>query len=81
MAGFRFGRHVHTRGSILCLPSGIYGWDANEGAALTPALFEKVMAETLEIEFLLVGTGMEIRPLPADLKAAAAGPQTSRPIR
>jgi len=67
--GFRFADMSH-RGSILCLPSGIYGWDANEGAALTPALFEKVMAETLEIEFLLVGTGMEIRPLPADLKAA-----------
>ena len=67
--GFRFADMSH-RGSILCLPSGIYGWDVSEDAALTPALFEKVLAETLEFEFLLVGTGMEIRPLPADLKAA-----------
>lgn len=67
--GFRFADMSH-RGSILCLPSGIYGWDVTGGAALTPALFEKVLAETREIEFLLVGTGMEIRPLPADLKAA-----------
>ncbi|KGF70252.1 membrane protein [Hoeflea sp. BAL378] len=67
--GFRFADMSH-RGSILCLPSGIYGWAAGEEAALTPALFDKVMAETGEIEFLLVGTGLSIRPLPADLRAA-----------
>tara|TARA_R110002020_G_scaffold23525_3_gene78216 strand:- start:1998 stop:2384 length:387 start_codon:yes stop_codon:yes gene_type:complete len=67
--GFRFADMSH-RGSILCLPSGIYGWEAGEEAALTPELFDKVMAETGEIEFLLVGTGLSIRPLPADLKTA-----------
>lgn len=67
--GFRFADMSH-RGSILCLPSGIYGWDVAEGTALTMALFEKLLAEASGIEFLLVGTGMSIRPLPAELKAA-----------
>ena len=74
--GFRFADMSH-RGSILCLPSGIYGWDVTEDVALTAELFDKVMAEAGEIEFLLVGTGMEIRPLPAALKAALRAAQVS----
>jgi uncharacterized protein len=54
----------------LCLPSGIHGWDAQEEQSLEKGMFEKVLAEAGDIEFLLVGTGSSIRPLPADLKAA-----------
>jgi uncharacterized protein len=67
--GFRFADMSH-RGSILCLPSGIHGWDVSEAQPLDKSLFEKVLAEAGDIEFLLVGTGTSIRPLPADLKAA-----------
>jgi uncharacterized protein len=67
--GFRFADMSH-RGSILCLPSGVHGWDVTEDQPLTMDLFQRVLAETRDIEFLLVGTGMSIRPLPADLKAA-----------
>jgi uncharacterized protein len=67
--GFRFADMSH-RGSLLCLPSGIYGWDATEGDILTPALLQRVLDEAAEIEVLLVGTGTELRPLPAELKAA-----------
>ncbi|MBB4064973.1 Mth938-like domain-containing protein [Gellertiella hungarica] len=67
--GFRFADMSH-RGSILCLPSGIHGWDAEEGAALTPDLFARVIAEAEGIEVLLVGTGRSLVPLPAALKAA-----------
>jgi len=72
--GFRFADMSH-RGSILCLPSGIYGWDVSAGDPLDPAAFGRVLAEAADIEVLLVGTGLEIRPLSADLKAAlrAAG--------
>jgi uncharacterized protein len=37
--------------------------------------FERVLAEAGDIEFLLVGTGIDMSPIPADLKAAlkAAG--------
>lgn len=67
--GFRFADMSH-RGSILCLPSGIYGWDVSEDQPLEAGLFDRVLAETGDIEFLLVGTGMSIRPLPAELKTA-----------
>jgi uncharacterized protein len=67
--GFRFAEMSH-RGSILCLPSGIYGWEASDPAALTEADFEKVFAEADGIEILLVGTGKEIRPLPRSLRDA-----------
>ena len=67
--GFRFADMSH-RGSILCLPSGIHGWDKEEGAPLTLADLKRVLDEADGIEVLLVGTGLEIRPLPADIKAA-----------
>jgi uncharacterized protein len=67
--GFRFADMSH-RGSILCLPSGVHGWDVVEDQPLTMELFQRVLAETGDIEFLLVGTGMSIRPLPAELKSA-----------
>lgn len=67
--GFRFADMSH-RGSILCLPSGIHGWEAEEGDALTPSLFEKVLSEVEGIEVLLIGTGHNLVPIPKDLKAA-----------
>lgn len=67
--GFRFADMSH-RGSILCLPSGIYGWEKTEGTPLTVADLQRVLDEAGEIEVLLVGTGKEIRPLPPEIKAA-----------
>jgi uncharacterized protein len=37
---------------------------------MTPADFSRVLAEADGIEILLVGTGRELRPLPAALRAA-----------
>lgn len=65
--GFRFAGMSH-RGSLLCLPSGIHGWDANEESPLDAALFSRVLDEAKDIEVLLVGTGPEIRLLPPQLK-------------
>lgn len=65
--GFRFAGMSH-RGSLLCLPTGIHGWDATAESALGPALFARVLDEAAEIEVLLVGTGTEIRRLPPELK-------------
>jgi uncharacterized protein len=67
--GFRFADMSH-RGSLLCLPSGIHGWDIEEGQALTIAAFMKVLEEAQQIEVLLVGTGLNLRPIPADVRAA-----------
>lgn len=66
--GFRFADMSH-RGSLLMLPSGIYGWDIVEGDPLTVENFQRVFDEAADIEVLLVGTGKDIRPLPAALKA------------
>jgi uncharacterized protein len=54
--GFRFAEMSH-RGSILCLPSGMYAWDVAEPATLIPDRFEAVFAERGVIDVLLLGTG------------------------
>lgn len=72
--GFRFADMSH-RGSILCLPSGIHGWVLEEGEALSPDAFDRVIAEAADIEVLLIGTGSTLRPLPRETreKLKAAG--------
>jgi uncharacterized protein len=67
--GFRFADMSH-RGSVLCLPSGIYGWDKADAGDLSVADLARVLAEAEQIEVLLVGTGAEIRPLSAEVRAA-----------
>ncbi|MGF0537934.1 Mth938-like domain-containing protein [Agrobacterium sp. ES01] len=67
--GFRFADMSH-RGSLLMVPSGIYGWSVEEGDPLTIESFQRVLDEAGDIEFLLLGTGKQMRPIPADLKAA-----------
>ncbi len=67
--GFRFADMSH-RGSLLCLPSGIHGWELKEGEPLTVASLVKVLAESSEIEVLLVGMGANLKPIPAEVKAA-----------
>lgn len=59
--GFRFAGMSH-RGSILCLPSGIYAWEPGESVdagSLAPALAEKDA-----LELLILGTGRR-QQLPA----------------
>lgn len=52
--GFRFASMSH-QGSILILPSGVYGWNGSD--------FALVFTEKDEIEFLLLGTGKDmLRP-------------------
>ena len=67
--GFRFADMSH-RGSILCLPSGIHGWEPADPQALSAVDFAKVMAEAEGIEILLVGMGEALRPMSRDLRTA-----------
>ena len=67
--GFRFADMSH-RGSLLLLPSGIYGWESVDAKELTVGHFEKVLAEAQDIEVLLIGTGDGMRVLPKELRAA-----------
>jgi len=65
--GFRFAEMSH-RGSILCVPSGIYGWNLEDPSQFSAEAFQRVLAEQEDIEVLLVGTGPDLRPLRPDLK-------------
>jgi uncharacterized protein len=67
--GFRFADMSH-RGSLLCLPSGIHGWEPAHPERLVLGDFERVLAEAKGIDILLVGTGTELLPLNAELRAA-----------
>jgi uncharacterized protein len=67
--GFRFADMSH-RGSLLCLPSGIYGWEPKNPLALTSEDFARVFDEAGAIEILLVGGGRELRPIPKPLRQA-----------
>jgi uncharacterized protein len=67
--GFRFADMSH-RGSILCLPSGIYGWQPQDADPLHTSGFGMVLDEAGDVEILLVGTGEALVPLPRDLREA-----------
>ncbi len=54
--GFRFAEMSH-RGSLLIVPSGIYGWAVGDFAELSAASFAPVFAERHNIELVLLGTG------------------------
>ena len=67
--GFRFAGMSH-RGSILCLPSGVYGWEPADRNVLVTGDFARLLAEAQGVEILLVGMGPDLKPLPAELRAA-----------
>ncbi|MBB4076116.1 uncharacterized protein GGR08_000404 [Bartonella fuyuanensis] len=64
--GFRFADMSH-RGSIICVPSGIYGIDMVEPIP-TQGDISRVLEEASEIEVLLIGTGIELLRLPEELR-------------
>jgi uncharacterized protein len=67
--GFRFAGMSH-RGSILCLPSGIYAWEPSE--PLEMGCLEPALAEKDHMRVLLLGTGgHQVFPAPAVRRAFA----------
>ena len=60
--GFRFAEMSH-RGSLMCLPSGIYGWDVSSPEELVVKNFEKLFEEVNQIEILLIGSGTDLLPI------------------
>lgn len=65
--GFRFADMSH-KGSLLCLPSGIYGWELEEFAEMNTDAFARVFEEAGGINILLVGTGATHHLLPVELR-------------
>ncbi|WP_420962273.1 Mth938-like domain-containing protein [Brucella sp. IR073] len=66
--GFRFADMSH-KGSILCLPSGIHGWEPKTPPILTVQDLGTIIEQADQIEILLVGTGTDLRPLPENVRA------------
>lgn len=54
--GFRFAGMSH-RGSLLCLPSGIYAWDISSAGELSLELVGPLLAKAEGLSLLLLGTG------------------------
>jgi len=67
--GFRFADMSH-KGSLLILPSGIYGWEIGGASRLAPKCFQAVFDESDDIEFLLLGTGQTQKFPTSELREA-----------
>jgi uncharacterized protein len=56
--GFRFAGLSH-RGSLLCLPDGIWAWPVAGVGALTEEALSPVLARAHALDFFVLGTGSE----------------------
>jgi uncharacterized protein len=66
--GFRFAGMSH-RGSLLCLPSGIWPWPVATPVALTDEALALVFAVAGDLDFFILGTGAEPWIAPDRLRA------------
>jgi uncharacterized protein len=69
--GFRFAGMSH-RGSLLCLPDGIWPCPAKEPSDITAAALALVFAGVPPVDHCLIGAGRDLWPLPKDLRARFA---------
>jgi uncharacterized protein len=65
--GFRFADMSH-RGSLLCLPDGIWAWPIATFDAITEEALAPVFACAGNLDFFILGTGAEPRLLPEALR-------------
>ena len=65
--GFRFGGMSH-RGSLLCLPSGLWAWPVTQTAEIDEAALASVFAEASEIDLFLLGSGSDRWVMPDALQ-------------
>jgi uncharacterized protein len=54
--GFRFAGMSH-RGSLLCLPDGLWAWPVTAPAMVTAAALAPVFERAAELDFFILGTG------------------------
>ncbi len=65
--GFRFAGMSH-RGSLLCLPDGIWAWPIATPAALNDDLLSLVFARAGTLDFFIFGTGSDPWIMPEALR-------------
>lgn len=66
--GFRFDGLSH-RGSLLCLPDGIWAWPIAAAAEMTADSLGPVFDRAESLDFFIVGTGVEPWMMPPPLRA------------
>lgn len=74
--GFRFAGLSH-RGSLLCLPDGIWAWPVTEPAQASEETLARVFAQTGELDFFVFGTGAAPWIMPEPLRARFRAVQVS----
>ena len=67
--GFRFAGMSH-RGSLLCLPDGIWAWEVTRPKQIDQYSLDRVFAAANSIDTLIVGTGTDVWLPPSELRAA-----------
>lgn len=65
--GFRFAGMSH-RGSLLCLPSGIWAWPVTETSQIAEASLSRVFSEAADIGLLVIGTADAAWDIPQELR-------------
>jgi uncharacterized protein len=65
--GFRFAGMSH-RGSLLCLPDGIWAWPVTSPEALSESVLTHLFARAADLDFVLVGTGKDPWLMPEALR-------------
>jgi uncharacterized protein len=67
--GFVFDSMSH-RGSLLCLPDGIWAWPVTKPEQIDSYSLERIFAAANSIDTLIVGTGTEVWLPPSGLREA-----------
>ncbi len=75
--GFRFAGMSH-RGSLLCLPDGMWAWPVAAPAGITDETLALVYARADQLDFFILGTGNAPWNVPAALRAEVSSTRMSR---
>jgi uncharacterized protein len=67
--GFVFAGMSH-RGSLLCLPDGIWAWEVTRPDQIDQYSLDRVFAAANSIDTLIVGSGTDVWLPPPELRAA-----------
>jgi uncharacterized protein len=65
--GFRFAGLSH-RGSLLCLPDGIWAWPGSSPAELSETALKPLFTHAGDIDFVLIGSGRDLWIMPEHMR-------------
>jgi uncharacterized protein len=70
--GFRFAGLSH-RGSLMCLPDGIWAWPVTSPEEVTATTLGLVFERAAQLDLLILGTGRDFWIVPPDLRERLRG--------